>query len=103
MQPPDGISSQPIVGIAARRAFPARTSRLTSAVADLVGDEVLMYASGESHFPEAAGIVTGWVMPETRKRKLYQDNALRFYAHVAVCGQFAHPTSPLLVRAGKVR
>ena len=37
-------------------------ARLTNAVADLVGDDVLMYASdyphGESHFPESAGLVT---------------------------------------------
>ena len=62
--------------------------RLTNAVADLVGDEVLMYASdyphGESHFPESAGIVTGWDLSETRKRKLLWDNALRFYARAAV-------------------
>jgi predicted TIM-barrel fold metal-dependent hydrolase len=61
---------------------------LTNAVADLVGDGVLMYASdyphGESHFPESAGIVTAWEMPETRKRKLLWDNALRFYTRAAV-------------------
>ena len=63
-------------------------ARLTNAVADLVGDGVLMYASdyphGESHFPESAGIVTAWEMPETRKRKLLWDNALRFYTRAAV-------------------
>ena len=63
-------------------------ARLTNAVADLVGDEVLMYASdyphGESHFPESAGIVTGWDMPDGRKRKLLWDNALRFYTRAAV-------------------
>jgi predicted TIM-barrel fold metal-dependent hydrolase len=62
--------------------------QLTKAVADLVGDEVLMYASdyphGESHFPESAGIVTGWEMSESRKRKLLWDNAVRFYARAAV-------------------
>ena len=61
---------------------------LTNAVADLVGDEVLMYASdyphGESHFPESAGIVTGWDMAEIRKRKLLWDNALRFYRRAPV-------------------
>jgi len=59
-------------------------ARLTNAVADLVGDDVLMYASdyphGESHFPESAGTVTGWDMPEARKRKLLWDNAARLYA-----------------------
>jgi predicted TIM-barrel fold metal-dependent hydrolase len=57
---------------------------LTNAVADLLGDEVLMYASdyphGESHFPKSAGIVLGWDMPEPRKKKLLWDNACRLYA-----------------------
>jgi len=61
---------------------------LTNAVADLLGDEVLMYASdyphGESHFPKSAGIVTGWDMPEGRKRKLLWDNAARLYARADV-------------------
>ena len=59
-------------------------ARLTNAVADLVGDHVLMYASdyphGESHFSESAGLVTAWDMPEERKRKLLWDNAVRLYA-----------------------
>ncbi|MGA8399023.1 MAG: hypothetical protein WB697_04000 [Stellaceae bacterium] len=63
-------------------------TRLTNAVADLVGDDLLRYASGDphgrSHFPESAGIATGWDMPETRKRKLLWDDALRFYARAAV-------------------
>jgi predicted TIM-barrel fold metal-dependent hydrolase len=63
-------------------------ARLTNAVADLVGDEVLMYASdyphGESHFPESAGLVTAWQMAEPRKRKLLWDNAVRFYARAQV-------------------
>src|SRR5439155_1669349 len=44
-----------------------------------LGDEVLMYASdsphGESHFPQSAGIVRGWDMPDNRKQKLLWDNA----------------------------
>ncbi|MGE0258668.1 MAG: amidohydrolase family protein [Alphaproteobacteria bacterium] len=63
-------------------------ARLTNAVADLVGEDVLMYASdyphGESHFPESAGLVTGWDMPEPRKRKLLWDNAVRLYARAEV-------------------
>jgi predicted TIM-barrel fold metal-dependent hydrolase len=63
-------------------------ARLTNAVADLIGDNVLMYASdyphGESHFPESAGLVIGWEMAEERKRKLLWDNAMRFYARAAV-------------------
>ena len=63
-------------------------ARLTNAVADLVGDDVLMYASdyphGESHFPESAGIVTGWEMAEGRKRKLLWDSAVRLYARASL-------------------
>jgi hypothetical protein len=63
-------------------------ARLTNLVADLVGDEVLMYASdyphGESHFPESAGLVTAWEMAEERKRKLLWDNAVRLYARAPV-------------------
>jgi len=61
--------------------------KLTNAVADLVGEGVLMYASdyphGESHFPESVGLVLGWSMAEARKRKLFWDNAVRLYAR---CG-----------------
>ena len=59
-------------------------ARLTNTVADLVGDHVLMYASdyphGESHFPQSVSLVLGWNMDAERKRKLFWDNALRFYA-----------------------
>jgi len=59
-------------------------ARLTNLVADLVGDDLLMYASdyphGESHFPESAGTVVAWDMAEERKRKLLWDNATRLYA-----------------------
>jgi predicted TIM-barrel fold metal-dependent hydrolase len=58
-------------------------SALTNAVADLLGDEVLMYASdyphGESHFPKSTEMVLGWDMPEARKRKLLWDNACGLY------------------------
>jgi uncharacterized protein len=61
--------------------------RLTNSVIDLLGDDVLMYASdyphGESWFPESATTVLGWKMPAERKRKLFWDNAVRFYAR---CG-----------------
>jgi predicted TIM-barrel fold metal-dependent hydrolase len=63
-------------------------ARLTNAVADLVGDHVLMYASdyphGESHFPESAGLVLNWDMAEARKRKLLWDNAARLYARAVL-------------------
>jgi uncharacterized protein len=61
---------------------------LTNAVSDLLGDEVLMYASdyphGESHFPQSAGIVLGWEMPEARKKKLLWENATRLYARAGL-------------------
>jgi predicted TIM-barrel fold metal-dependent hydrolase len=63
---------------------------LTNAVADLVGDDVLMYASdyphGESHFPESASLVLAWDMAEQRKRKLLWHNAVRFYARAGLAG-----------------
>ena len=63
-------------------------AQLTNAVADLIGDDLLMYASdyphGESHFPESAGLVVAWNMTEERKRKLLWDNAVRFYARARV-------------------
>ena len=61
---------------------------LTNLVSDLLGDDVLMYASdyphGESHFPESAGIVLGWNLPAARKQKLLWDNACRLYARAPV-------------------
>jgi predicted TIM-barrel fold metal-dependent hydrolase len=58
--------------------------KLTSAVMDLVGDGVLMYASdyphGESHFPKSVEMVLNWDMPEARKRKLFWNNAVKLYA-----------------------
>ena len=61
---------------------------LTNAVCDLLGEEVLMYASdyphGESHFPKSAGIVRGWDMTEPRKRKLLWDNACRLYTRAGL-------------------
>ena len=61
--------------------------KLTNAVMDLVGEDVLMYASdyphGESHFPESVDLVLEWDMPRTRKQKLFWDNAIKLYAR---CG-----------------
>ncbi len=58
--------------------------RMTNAVMDLLGDDVLMYASdyphGESWFPVSVETVLGWEMTEERKRKLFWDNAVRLYA-----------------------
>jgi predicted TIM-barrel fold metal-dependent hydrolase len=61
---------------------------LTNAVTDLLGEDVLMYASdyphGESHFPQSAEMVLGWDMPEARKRKLLWNNACRLYARAGL-------------------
>jgi predicted TIM-barrel fold metal-dependent hydrolase len=61
--------------------------KLTNAVIDLIGEDVLMYASdyphGESHFPHTVEMAMAWDMPERRKRKLFWDNAVRLYAR---CG-----------------
>jgi hypothetical protein len=59
--------------------------RVTNMVADIVGEDVLMYASdyphGESAFPESTNIVLGWnSMKAERKQKLFWDNPVRFYA-----------------------
>jgi predicted TIM-barrel fold metal-dependent hydrolase len=63
-------------------------ARLTNAVIDLVGDHVLMYASdyphGESHFPDSVSLVMDWGMDAERKRKLFWDNAIQFYARAPV-------------------
>jgi len=61
---------------------------LTNAVADIVGDHVLMYASdyphSESHFPETVGLVVDWKnTPDERKRKLFWDNAVKCYTRWA--------------------
>jgi predicted TIM-barrel fold metal-dependent hydrolase len=61
--------------------------RLTNSVVDLLGEDVLMYASdyphGESWFPISAETVLAWDMATERKRKLFWDNAVRLYAR---CG-----------------
>ena len=62
--------------------------QVTNMVADIVGENVLMYASdyphGESAFPELASMVLDWAMDPARKRKLLWDNATRFYARAPV-------------------
>lgn len=63
---------------------------MTNAVADLIGDDVLMYASdyphGESHFPETVGMALAWKMGEERRRKLMWGNAVRLYARAGLAG-----------------
>ena len=57
-------------------------------LADLISDDVLMYASdyshGESHFPESAGLFTAWNMGAERKCKLLWDNAARLSARAGL-------------------
>ncbi len=57
---------------------------LTNSVLDLLGDDILMYASdyphGESWFPKSVETVLAWDMARDRKRKLFWDNAVKFYA-----------------------
>ena len=61
---------------------------LTKAVMDLVGDDVLMYASdyphGESHYPETVGLALAWDLPEARRRKLMWDNAVKLYTRAGL-------------------
>ena len=56
---------------------------LTKAVIQLLGEDILMYASdyphGESWFPKSVDTVMAWDLPASQKRKLFWDNALRFY------------------------
>ena len=56
---------------------------VTKSVTDLLGEEILMYASdyphGESWFPESVNTVMSWTLAENLRRKLMWDNALRFY------------------------
>jgi hypothetical protein len=58
--------------------------KLTKAVIDLIGEDILMYASDfphlESWFPESVDNVMAWDLPEQAKRKLFWDNAVRYYA-----------------------
>lgn len=57
--------------------------KLTKAVIDLMGEDILMYASDyphlESWFPKSVDTVMAWDLPERVKRKLFWDNAVRYY------------------------
>ena len=58
--------------------------KLTKAVIDLIGEDILMFASDyphrESWFPKAVETVMAWDLPERAKRKLFWDNAVKNYA-----------------------
>ena len=57
--------------------------KLTKAVIDIIGEDILMYASdyphAESWFPRSVDIVMQWDLPERVKRKLFWENAVRYY------------------------
>jgi hypothetical protein len=71
-------------GVMAVRRLVREGAPLTNAVADRVGDGVLMYAldypHGESHFPKSVETVLGSDMAAARTQKLFWENAIRFYA-----------------------
>jgi hypothetical protein len=71
-------------GVVAVRRLVQEGAPLTNAVADRVGDGVLMYAldypHGESHFPKSVETVLGSDMAAARTQKLFWENAIRFYA-----------------------
>jgi predicted TIM-barrel fold metal-dependent hydrolase len=58
--------------------------RLTKVTLDLLGEDILMYASdyphSESWFPNSVDTVMSWNLPERLKRKLFWDNAVKYYA-----------------------
>jgi len=58
--------------------------QMTNSVFDLIGEDVLMFGSdyphGESYYPESVNKVMAWNLTESRRRKLFWDNAVRFYA-----------------------
>jgi len=70
---------------------------LTKAVIQLLGEDILMYASdyphGESWFPKSVDTVMAWDLPELVKRKLFWDNALRFYRRFNPAPAGAAPTA----------
>ncbi len=58
--------------------------KLTKAVIDLIGEDILMYASDyphrESWFPKAVDTVMSWNLPDRVKQKLFWDNPIKYYA-----------------------
>ena len=57
---------------------------ITQSVIDLLGPDILMFGSdyphGESWFPVSVETVLGWNLDEAILRKLFWDNAVRYYA-----------------------
>ena len=56
---------------------------ITKSVMDLLGDDLLMYASdyphSESHFPETVPTILKWNLPREKMHKLLWANAVKFY------------------------
>ena len=57
---------------------------ITQSVVDLLGPDILMFGSdyphGESWFPVSVETVLGWNLSQDILRKLFWDNAVRYYA-----------------------
>ena len=85
---PDDLQQMPSDYVKSGRYFQSieipEGEALTNSVIDLLGEDILMYASdyphGESWFPKSVETVLGWKMSDERKRKLFWDNAVRLYA-----------------------
>ena len=85
---PDDLQRMPSDYVKSGRYFQSieipEGEALTNSVIDLLGEDILMYASdyphGESWFPKSVETVLGWTMSDERKRKLFWDNAVRLYA-----------------------
>ena len=58
--------------------------KLTKQVIEVIGEDILMYASDYPHretwFPKSVETVMAWDLPEPTKRKLFWENAVRYYA-----------------------
>lgn len=62
--------------------------QLTEAVMDLLGDDILMFATdyphSESWFPKSVDAAMEWTLSETRRQKLMWDNAVRLYTRAGL-------------------
>jgi len=71
--------------------------KLTKSVIDILGEDILMYASdyphAESWYPKSVETVMAWDMPERMKRKLFWDNAVKYYARYSGDSPVARETA----------
>ena len=60
---------------------------ITQSVIDLLGPDILMFGSdyphGESWFPVSVETVLGWKLKDEDKRKIFWDNAVKYYRRYA--------------------